>query len=104
MGLYVGTTVDGRREVSHSGDLPGFKSLMAAYPDDKLYVIVLSNTDGCAFADIASKLADIAFGKKVILRSERKQVAVDTKILARYVGRYELKSDLIVDVTQDGDA
>jgi hypothetical protein len=62
----------------------------------------LSNTDGWAFADIASKLADIAFGKKVILRSERKQIAVDTKILARYVGRYQLKQDLVVDVTQDG--
>ncbi len=104
MGLYAGTTVDGRREVSHSGDMPGFKSLMAAYPDEKLYVIVLSNADGWAFADIASKLADIAFGKKVILRSERKQVAVDTKILARYVGRYLLKPDLGVNVTQDGNA
>jgi hypothetical protein len=104
MGLYVGTTVEGRREVSHTGSGPGVTSILAAYPDDKLYVIVLSNTDGWAFADIASKLADISFGKQVILRSERKQIAVDAKTLARYVGRYQLKSDLLVAVTQDGNA
>ena len=104
MGLYVGSTIDGRRELSHTGSLPGFMSIMAAYPDDKLYVIVLSNTESWAFADIASKLADIAFGKSVILRGERKQVQVDPKALARYVGAYQLKSDLVVDVTQDGNA
>ncbi len=34
--------------------------MMAAYPDDKIVVILLSNIATAPFADIASKLADLS--------------------------------------------
>jgi CubicO group peptidase (beta-lactamase class C family) len=104
MGVYVGTTLDDRREISHTGDIPGFMSLMAAYPDDKLFVIVLSNIQTAPFGEIASRVTDVAFGKTIILPGERREVAVDREILARYVGRYQLKPGLAMEIIQEGDA
>ena len=102
MGIYVGTTEDGRREISHTGSGPGFVSMIAAYPDDRLIVILLSNIDSPTYADIVSKLANVALGKAVILPDERKQVAVDQDVLARYAGRYQLRPGLVVEIVQNG--
>lgn len=104
MGVYVGTTLDGRREISHTGDIPGFMSLMAAYPDDKVFVIVLSNIQTAPFGEIANRVTDVAFGKTIILPGERKEVAVDAKILTRYVGRYRLKPGLAMEIIQEDGA
>ena len=104
MGVYAGTAADGRREISHSGSDAGFVSVMAAYPDDRLFVIVLSNIESAPFANIASKLTDVAFGKTVILPSERKEVAVDSKLLARYVGRYQVAPTVVTEITAAGGA
>lgn len=104
MGVYVGTALDGRREISHTGDIPGFMSLMAAYPDDRLFVIVLSNIQTAPFGEVANRLTDLALGKPVILPSERKEVALNPEVLDRYVGRYQLKPGLAMEVIRDGGA
>jgi CubicO group peptidase (beta-lactamase class C family) len=101
MGLYVGTALDGRREISHTGSIPGFLSMIAAYPDDKLFVIVLSNIETAPLGNIASNVTDIALGKTVALPSERKEITVDAKILDRYTGRYQLRPDLVMAIIQD---
>ena len=101
MGLYIGTALDGRREISHTGSIPGFVSSMAAYPDDRLTVIVLSNIETAPLGNIASNLADIALGKTVFLPNERKEVAVKAKTLGRYVGRYQLRPDLVMAIIQE---
>jgi len=77
MGLYVGTTLDGRREISHTGDISGFVSMMAAYPDDKLIVIVLSNIGTAPSGNVASNVADVALGKAVILLNETLFASLD---------------------------
>jgi len=76
--------------------------MLATYPDDHLTVIVLSNVPTAASGDIASKLANLVFGKSVVLTSERKEVPVDSKILARYIGRYQLAPNFVLEITQDG--
>jgi CubicO group peptidase (beta-lactamase class C family) len=103
MGVYVGTDIDGRREISHTGSGPGFVSIMNAYPDDKLYVIVLGNIDSTPFGDIAAKLTDIAFGNTVVLPAERKEIAIDTGKLARFTGRYQLRPGFVIEIIQEGD-
>lgn len=100
MGVYAGTTADGRREISHTGSDFGFVSMMAAYPDDRLFVILLSNIETTPYANIARKLTDVAFGKAVILPSERKEVAVNAKLLPHYVGRYQVAPTVVTEITQ----
>ena len=104
MGVYVGTTADGRREIAHTGSSAGVITMMAAYPDDKIVVILLSNIATTPFADITSKLADLAFGKTIILPSERKQVAFKPNVMSRYAGRYQPRPGVVLEITRDGDA
>jgi CubicO group peptidase (beta-lactamase class C family) len=49
--------VNGHREVSHGGGIPGFSTELARFPDDKLTVIVLTNAEGGHAGAIARKVA-----------------------------------------------
>jgi len=95
--------VNGRKVIEHGGGIEGFNTMLAYYPGDKLTVVVLSNIDGSAPEEIATKLAAIAHGEKVVLQSERKEVQVDPKLLDGYVGNYELAPKFILTVTREGD-
>jgi len=67
-----------------------------------LTVIVLGNIESGAPAEIASALAPIARGEKVILPSERKAVPVQPDTLAKYAGTYELSPKFSIVVTLEG--
>lgn len=101
-GLMV-HTANGHKVIEHGGGIEGFNTMLAYYPEDKLTVVVLGNINGQAPPDIASKLAALAHGEKVVLRSERKEVTVDPKLLEGYVGSYELAPKFILTVTREGD-
>lgn len=88
-GLQVETT-GGHKVIEHGGGIEGFNTELAYYPDDKLTVVVLGNVNGGAPGDIARKLAAIAHGETVKLQSERKEITLDPKVLARYVGAYQM--------------
>jgi CubicO group peptidase (beta-lactamase class C family) len=101
-GLGVKTT-NGHKIISHNGGIEGFNTSLAFYPEDKLVVAVLANLNG-PFADqIAADLGKVAHGEKIVLPSERKSIAVSPKILAQYVGTYELTPALSFVVTLEGD-
>jgi CubicO group peptidase (beta-lactamase class C family) len=104
MGVYVGTTVDGHREIAHTGSSAGVVTMMAAYPDDRLFVILLSNSATTPFADIVSKLADLGMGKSIILPNERKPVAFNTRTMSRYAGRYQLRPGFVIEIARYGNA
>jgi CubicO group peptidase (beta-lactamase class C family) len=85
-GLMV-AKFDGHLAFEHSGEMDGFTSDLIYYPDDKLTVVVFNNLSGESQA-ISMKLAAVVHGEKVILPSERKEVAVSPSVLGRYVGTY----------------
>jgi CubicO group peptidase (beta-lactamase class C family) len=88
-GLQV-DTVGGHKIIDHGGGIEGFNTELAYYPDDKLTVVVLGNVNGNAPQEIARKLAAINHGETVTLPSERKEITLDTKVLSRYVGAYQM--------------
>ena len=45
-GLFVGDSVHGHRTIHHGGDIPGFSTELAYFPDDSLTIAVLMNTLG----------------------------------------------------------
>src|SRR5256885_93030 len=81
---------NGHTTIDHGGGIEGFNTQMSYSPDDKLTVVVLGNLNGAAPGDIASKLASVVRGEKVVLASERKEIAVPKEVLMRYVGSYEV--------------
>ena len=62
LGVSVGTT-DGRRVVSHGGEVSGFTAQNTVYPDDGAAIAVLTNLDATdASSQIATKIAKLLFG------------------------------------------
>ncbi|MFI5311149.1 MAG: serine hydrolase [Gemmatimonadales bacterium] len=100
-GLSV-DSVKGRKLIGHGGGIEGFNTELDYYPDDKLTVVVLGNVNGAAPGNIARQLGAVAHGETVTLASERKEVTLDAKTLARYVGAYRMAAGPAMVITQEG--
>lgn len=93
---------NGHKVIEHGGGIEGFNTQLSYYPDDKLTIVVLANQNTSATGDIASKLAALVHGDKVVLAGERKEVAVSPAILQAYVGTYELAPGFDIVMTVEG--
>jgi len=51
--------VNGRRQISHSGGIPGFNAFILRYPDQELCVVVLSNIQPTRVGRFANELANL---------------------------------------------
>ncbi|HEY4322881.1 MAG TPA: serine hydrolase [Mucilaginibacter sp.] len=87
-GLRIDTFAHHLR-VSHSGGIPGFSSFMSRFPSDGLTIIVLSNDEGNCNA-IADAIANTIFDLPVDLPYKPTEVTINTKVLERYLGKYQL--------------
>lgn len=94
-GWSIGKKFD-RQEISHGGGIYGFATEIARFPADKVTVVVLSNVEGAPAGRIGNDLAAIVFGAAYEIPKERKEIAVDRKVLEKYVGQYELAAPKIV--------
>ncbi len=56
--------LDGHKNIGHSGSTSGFSASNQRFPDDKLIVIVLTNTDEGVATDFAKHIATMYFGPK----------------------------------------
>jgi CubicO group peptidase (beta-lactamase class C family) len=92
----------GRREISHGGGIYGFATQIARYPDDRVTVVVLSNIQAAPVGEIAGNLAAIDFGAAYEAPREHKSIELDQKILERYVGEYQIGTNIVIAVTLEG--
>lgn len=53
-----------RKLISHIGDINGFGAFIARYPEDKSFIVVLSNVERTPVRKISDDLAKILFGEK----------------------------------------
>jgi hypothetical protein len=105
-GYACGLTVNelnGHSMIEHSGDIDGFDTDLAFYPDDKLTIVVLSNLNGSSPRQITGKIASVIHGEKVTLLSDLKEVPVSREILAKYVGTYQLAPNFNIVISLEGD-
>lgn len=72
----------------HNGEIPGFKSAMAYFPTEDIFIAVLSNNESSA-TGLSDGLSDIMFDVPIEIPYIHKEIAVDSKILDRYVGTYD---------------
>jgi CubicO group peptidase (beta-lactamase class C family) len=54
-------TLDGHKNIGHSGSTSGFSASIQRFPDDKLAVIILTNTDESIATPMAKKIAALLF-------------------------------------------
>jgi CubicO group peptidase (beta-lactamase class C family) len=100
-GLTV-NEVNGHSMIEHSGDIDGFDTDLAFYPDDKLTIVVLSNINGSSPRQITGKIASVIHGEKVTLLSDLKEVQVSREILGKYVGTYQLAPNFNIVISLEG--
>lgn len=77
----------GHYMLTHNGGYFGVMTTMDSYPDDKLFITVLSNNESESHW-ISYGLAGIIFGKDVEVPYKRTKSKIDPKLLSTYVGKY----------------
>lgn len=85
--------------VWHNGGTGGYRSYLGFDPARRIGVVVLSNVDN-GVDDIGIHLLDETFPLRTIPKP-RTEVAVDSLVLNRYVGEYELAPAFHVAVTRE---
>ena len=101
----LGWTVIGKGDdqiIFRDGGTVGHASAIAWDPKNRLGVVVLMNQVG-SVDDIARHLlrADVLLAKPA--NTKHAEIALDSKVLDSYAGRYEAKGEGIFTVTREGD-
>jgi CubicO group peptidase (beta-lactamase class C family) len=85
----------GLLEIGHGGDITGFNSYIARYPDEQFTVIVLSNIEMRPPGPVpdagyfAHKIAEIFLSDKLSTSKEHVAIQLDPGILDNYTGQYK---------------
>ncbi len=94
------STRAGHRVVSHGGSLPGFRAALYRFVNDKLTVVVLTNSDNANPGPIAIGIADLYMPGLIPQRIAAK---VNPKIFEAYAGQYQPNPAVVVTVTPEGE-
>lgn len=100
-GWSLGPMVN-HKQIGHGGGIFGFVTYIARFPDDDAFVVVLSNSVAGNSQGVASALAGTLFGEKVDLPGEKKAISLDSKILDRYAGVYQVGPMTVTVTNEDG--
>ncbi len=97
------------KEISHDGGWAGFATIIDNYPDQKLSVILLSNTNSFNPNSAADEVTNLILKRKPQARQKREDLSnlptikVDSNILKKYTGTYQLGPGWFVTLTlEDG--
>jgi D-alanyl-D-alanine carboxypeptidase len=95
------SSYDGHRLIAHDGGINGFSTSGMRFPDDKVYVAVLTNTDSGDVGpdELALKASAIVLGKPY---KEPVPVDVPAATLDQYVGSFKLDGGPEISVVRDG--
>jgi CubicO group peptidase (beta-lactamase class C family) len=103
LGLAIGGSA-ANPYFGHGGVNEGFESTMSAYEKDGEGAVVMTNAQGGSrLADEVMRSIAAAYHWPDFQPKVRATVTVDPKILASYVGTYELRPNLDLAVTVEGD-
>jgi CubicO group peptidase (beta-lactamase class C family) len=101
LGWHV-SNVNGHDIIWHNGGTGGYRSFAGFDPKRRAGVVVLSNAfTPAGVDDIGLHLLDER-SKLLTPPTQRKEIALDAKILDRYVGRYQLAPQFVLTVTREG--
>jgi len=95
---------DGRKIALHNGGTGGFRSFIGYDPEERIGVVVLSNSSApSGVDDIGLHLLN----PKLPLANpeppkQHTEVHIDPKLLDNYTGRYQVTANLIFEITRDG--
>lgn len=93
-------TKSNHKAVWHGGNISGFVSQITRYPNEKLFIVVLSNVlsgvDRSQVRAISVEMAAIAFGEKYELPRKHTETKIDPASYESYVGEYRGKDTFAI--------
>ena len=91
----------GRRIQMHGGDIPGFTTVVARVPEERLFIAILSNNDASDPRpdDVVLRIIARALGQPL---EEIKTIPLDPRTLADYPGVYRFDEKTTRIITQEG--
>ncbi len=92
--------IGGRRQVGHGGSLPGFRAGMMRFVDEKLTVVILTNSDNANPESIAMYVADFYIPGLI---PERVVARIDPKVFDAYLGQYQVSPTVVMTMMREGD-
>jgi CubicO group peptidase (beta-lactamase class C family) len=99
-GFRIRKTTAGHTMIRHTGRLPGMRSIMMGDVDARVGVYYMANA-----TDVSMEIADVAIallrGEEYPL-AERRPITLDPKLLARYVGVYDMEGDVFTIKLREG--
>ncbi|MHC4550736.1 MAG: serine hydrolase domain-containing protein [Planctomycetota bacterium] len=101
-GWYVVETDQGTRKIAHGGDVRGFHTQLARFPDEDAVVIVLGNVEQVPMWSISGNLERLLFGKTPTFPMPPETVELKAEDLHALAGTYELSDGSRFVVRQDG--
>jgi CubicO group peptidase (beta-lactamase class C family) len=93
----------GRTRMSHGGGINGFATYILRIPEEKLFVVVLSNFVPSPPGRMVGDLAAIVMGEPYTAPRVRQVAKVDPKLYDVYAGRYRLQPTFVLTVSRQGD-
>lgn len=89
----------GRRLLSHSGGINGFRSNFAQVTEDDICIVMLSNMEVNGLHKITQKALAILYDQPYNVPSKKNPVHLSEAILTKYVGAYEIEGiGVIIDM------
>jgi len=87
----------------HNGQTGGYHSIIFVNRDLDAGLVLLSNTATTELDALGQQIFQTIVGMKVAPRKFDKEVTVDTAVVKRLVGKYQLAPGVVVSVTSSGD-
>lgn len=86
-GVFIDKFFD-RKVIFHTGNIPGFSSVMIYYPGSEIRIVILANRE--TNLDFLPKgIAAIMFDKQVMLPYKHKPFDLNKEVLHRYIASFE---------------
>jgi CubicO group peptidase (beta-lactamase class C family) len=90
----------GKKVVEHGGGITGFVSFILRVPEDETCIIVLDNAPSQAQpGKMANDLYALLNGKEYTTPRSHVAIQLDSVILKRYIGDYELRPNFVITIT-----
>lgn len=95
-------TIGGHRRINHDGGIHGFLAHNTIFPSDSIFITVLSNANSSKMDQVGRDVKSILFNKPYKLPEPYITVEVDSAILKKYVGEYELSPTFKITISLIG--
>ncbi len=93
----------GRTDLAHGGGAPGFNAWVERWPEEEVFVAVLSNIGSSSVGEIGRSLAAIFFGEGYQSPEARRTLSIAPDLLDEYAGSYRIDTEDIRHVFREGE-